>query len=191
MTETRTRRTGLNTRDLLTCAAFGVATALLLIALSTITATIAALSPPAYAFIGAYTAIAPMLSLRLIGTPGSATITALCCAIIAWPFSALGLLIFIALVCPAVAMDLAFLLRSRIGAEGALWLGAVAGGITIFALSLPVISPDHFTTATIVLTLVGRVVSYAAACWISLVLARALRAAGIRRRSPSSRAPRS
>jgi len=178
-------RQRLTTRDLLTCAVLGVATAVLMIAIAPTTAVVAAVSPPAYALIAGYSVIAPLLALRLMERSGVATITAFCCAIVTWPFTALGLLVFIALVGPAIAMDLAFLLRRRLGTGRAVWVSAGVGAIVIFFLSLPVFSPDHLTATILTLTLIARLASYALACWIALLLARALRAAGIARRTPT------
>ncbi|ALX65990.1 hypothetical protein [Microbacterium sp. XT11] len=177
------------TRDLLICAALGALTAMAVIALSSVLGTLAAASPPLYSLVGGYTAIAPLLALRLTGRRGAATITALCCALIAWPFSPLGVLLLAAVVAPAVAMDLLFGLRRRIGRRGALWLGAGAAALVIFALSLPIISPDQLTTTVVLLTLVGRLASYAIACALSGIVARALHRAGVRPPAPRGAEP--
>jgi hypothetical protein len=171
----------LTTRDLLVCAVLGAVTALATIALSPFLAATAVISPPLYALLSGYSAIAPLLALRLTGTAGSATITAACCALIAWPFSPLGLLLLVAQVAPAVAMDLVFAARRYLGAA-APWLAAVAGAVVVFALSLPIISPDQFTPAVIVLTLVGRLVSYGLACAAATGIDRGLTRAGVQRR---------
>lgn len=171
----------LSTRDLLVCAVLGAITAAAVIALAALMALIATVSPPLYALVGAYTAIAPLLALRLTGRTGTATVTALCCALIAWPFSTLGVLLLAALIAPALAMDLLFSLRGRIGARTALWSGAGLAAIVIFTLSLPVFSPEHLTPSVLVLTLVARLVSYAVACWLSGLVALALERAGVRR----------
>lgn len=171
----------LTTRDLLVCAVLGVLTGMATAFLASPMAAVATASPPLYALLGGYSAIAPLLALRLIAKPGAATVTALCGALIAWPFSALGMLLLVALLAPAAAMDLGYGLRSRIGERAALWTGAMAAALVIFALSLPVISPEQLTATTVVLTLVGRIVSYALACWLSGMIAASLAGAGVRR----------
>lgn len=171
----------LTTRELLVCAALGGLTAMTVVILGPTMAAIATLSPPLYALVGGYSAIAPLLALRIIGRRGAATVTALCCALIAWPFSTLGFLLLIALIAPAVAMDAVYLFRARIGERAALWAGAGAAAVVIFALSIPVISPEQLTSVVVALTLVGRLASYAIACGLSAVIARALARAGVRR----------
>jgi len=159
----------------------GVITALASIALSPFLAATAVASPPLYALLSGYSAIAPLLAQRLTGSTGSATITAACCAVIAWPFSPLGLLLLIAMIAPAAAMDAVHAARRVLGGTTP-WLAASAGAVVIFALSLPIISPDQFTPAVIGLTLVGRLASYALACAAALAIARALTRVGVRRR---------
>ena len=177
----RKRRAGpLSTRDLLICAVLGGLTAMATVALASAMATIATLSPPLYALVAGYTAIAPLLALRIVRRPGAAMVTALCCAIIAWPFNALGVLLLVALLAPALAMDAVYALRGRLGERAALWAGAGAAAVVIFALSLPVISPEQLTLTLVVLTLIGRLTSYAIACAVSGAIARALRRAGVR-----------
>lgn len=171
----------LTTRELLVCAALGGLTAMMVVILGPAMAAIATLSPPLYALVSGYSAIAPLLALRIIGRRGAATVTALCCGLIAWPFSALGVLLLIALIAPAVAMDAVYMLRARIGERTVLWAGAAAAALTIFALSIPVISPEQLTPIVVMLTLLGRLASYAMACGLSALIARALTRAGVRR----------
>lgn len=172
----------LTTRELLVCAVLGAVTALVAMALSQPLALTAAASPPLYALLGGYSAVAPLLALRMMGKPGAASVVALCAAIVAWPFSTLGLLLLIAYLGPALMMDLLFLvLRTRSPSLG-VWAAAGAGALVIFGLSIPIISPEQLTAVTVLLTFVFRLLSYAVACLLALMLYRALSRVGVRTR---------
>lgn len=173
-------RRRLTTRELLVCAVLGAVTALVAMALSQPLALTAAASPPLYALLGGYSAVAPLLALRLTGKPGAAAVTALCAAIVAWPFSTLGLLLLIAYIGPALAMDVLFLVLRGRAPRLAIWTAAGAGALVIFGLSIPIISPEQLTAVTVFLTLVFRVMSYGVACMLALLLHRGLARVGVR-----------
>lgn len=170
----------LTTRELLICAVLGAVTALAAMALSQPLAFTAAASPPLYALLGGYSALAPLLALRLTGKAGAASVTALCASIVAWPFSTLGLLLLIAYLGPALAMDLLFLLLRRHAQRVGFWAAVAAGALTIFGLSIPIISPEQLNGMTIALTFVFRLVSYGLAGAVALHLHRALTRIGVR-----------
>ena len=144
----------LSTRDLLVCAVLGVLTAGMMAALAVPLAATAAASPPLYALLGGYSAIAPLLALRLVRGTGAATIVAAVCSIIAWPFSPLGLLVAVAQLVPAVVIDLLYAAARRLGPAASSWVATAGGAVAVFVLSLAVFSPDHLTPALLALTLV-------------------------------------
>jgi hypothetical protein len=176
---------------LLQCAAFGAVAAIFLALLAPFTGTLALASPVAYAFVAGVHAVGPMLALRWTRVPGAAILTAAVAGLLAAPFTGLGLLLGIALVVPAAALEFVLALsRYRFDLSTIWYLAAATAGLTIFALSLPIIDEAILTPFVILGTLVCRVLSYSAAGWLAVWLEKALIRSGARRVLPSGRSHR-
>lgn len=167
---------------LLQCAAFGAIAAIFIVLLGPLTGTLALASPILYALIAGIHAVAPMLSLRWTRIPGAAILSAAVAGLLAAPFTGLGLLLGIALVVPAVALELVLALgRHRLERRSLWYLAAGVAGLTIFALSLPIIDAAILTPFVVWGTLIGRLLSYGLAAWLALWLEAALVRSGARR----------
>ncbi|SEB94540.1 hypothetical protein SAMN04489806_2195 [Paramicrobacterium humi] len=168
-------------RTLLVIAALGAVTAVILAALTPFTTAVAWTSPVAYAAVAGIHQILPTLAGLLTRWWGAIPLTAVIAAALAFPFSTLGILLFPALALPALAIGLAIKATGCRWASRSRWaLASLAGAIMIFALSLPIISPDLLTPTLIALVFVARVASALAATALALLLQRALHSAGIR-----------
>ena len=174
----RPRRARLTTRVLLTCAALGAVQAIASMLLSAATPAVAAASPPAYALLAGVHAIFPFLARRLTRTPWTVTITAGVAGALVWPVNAVGPLVLVVFLAGAASFD-AMLLRGRATVARMLVAAAVAG-VVLFAVSLPVFSPDHLTVPILALTLAGRIVGEAIGVIVAVVLGRGLAEAGVR-----------
>lgn len=139
-------------------------------------------SPVLYALVAGVHAVGPMLALRWTRAPGAAVLTAAFAALLASPFNGLGLLLTVALVAPAGALELVLMLGRHRFERTSLWyLGAATAGATIFGLSLPIIDEAVLTPFVVWGTLVGRLLSYTGAGWLSLWFEAALVRSGTRR----------
>lgn len=169
-----------STRSLLQCAALAAAGGLIVVLAGPLTTWIALLSAPLYAVVGSMHMLAPMIALRWTRLPWAATITALLGALIAMPFSVLGVLIVPALVLPALAIDAVVLLVRPRGRTAGLYAGALAGGFVIFVISFAVIPADEIGPGLVLALFVLRLASYAAAMRLSAAVVTGLRRAGVR-----------
>jgi hypothetical protein len=173
-----------STRSLLQCGAIAAAGGVLLILLGPVGTWAAVLSAPLYAVIGSLNLLSPMVALRWTGLPWAATLTAFFAGLLAMSFSVLGLLIIPALVLPALAIDgVALLLRRR--RTLALYAGAAAGGVVIFAVSFVVIPAEIVTPALVGTLFVLRVAAYIAVMRLAGWIAAALERAGVHPTRPS------
>jgi hypothetical protein len=169
---------------LLQCAAFGALTAVLIVALSPLTHTVALASPVLYSLVGSVSSLGPLIAVRWVRAPGALVLTALVASLLALPFTALGFLIVVALGLPALAGELV-LLASRFFSrprEGSWYLAAAAIAAVLFAISLAVIDPAVMSPWVVALTFVGRMLSVLVLAVVAVRVERALAAAGIRRR---------
>lgn len=169
---------------LLQCAAIGAVAAVLIVALTPVTSSLALLSPVLYAFVGSISSFGPLVAARWIRAPGSMLLTAVIAGVLAIPFTALGFLIVIALGLPALVGELVLLLGrfSRTRREAVWYLAAVAYAVTLFAISLPVIDPSVLSVWVVILTLLGRITSILVLAYLATRVERALARAGLRRR---------
>lgn len=71
---------------LLQCAAFGAVTAVISVAMSPLTSSVALASPIAYSVIGSVSSLVPLAAARWIRAPGSLLLTALIASLLALPF---------------------------------------------------------------------------------------------------------
>ncbi|MET0447322.1 MAG: ECF transporter S component, partial [Aeromicrobium sp.] len=90
-----------SSRALLTCAAIGALSGLLVIGLSPVTSALALLSPPLYALVASVHMLGPLLAAAWFRRPGAATLTALVSGLVALAATTLGPLLVLALVVPA------------------------------------------------------------------------------------------
>jgi hypothetical protein len=179
-----------STRSLLQCAAIAAAAAVVLVALSPLSTWLAVLSAPAYAAVGSLHALGPMIALRWTRLPWAATLTAFLASLIAMPFTALGFLLVPALVLPALAVDAVVLLVRPRGSRLGLYLGALAGGVVIFAISFVVIPVEAVHPGLVVTLLVVRLGAYALVMRLASAVSTGLVRAGVRPAADAG-APRS
>ncbi|WP_176141244.1 hypothetical protein [Agreia bicolorata] len=173
-----------STSMLLQCAAFGALTAVLIVAMSPITSSVALASPIAYSLVGSISSLGPLVAARWLRAPGSLLLTALVASLLALPFTALGFLIVVALGLPALTAELVLLAgrfysRPR---ERFWYLAAAALALVLFAISLVVIDPAVMSAWVVVFTFVGRMLSVLLLASLAVRIERALSRAGVRRR---------
>jgi hypothetical protein len=173
-----------STSTLLQCAAIGAVSAVLIVALSPVTYSLALLSPVLYAFVGSISSFGPLVAARWIRAPGSLLLTAVIAGVLAIPFTALGFLVVLALGLPALVGELVLLIGrfSRTRREAVWYLAAFAYAVTLFAISLVVIDPSVLSVWVVILTLLGRVTSILVLAYLATRVERALARAGVRRR---------
>lgn len=179
-----------STRSLLQCAAIGAATAVVIALLSPFSTWVAVLSAPLYAVVGSLHILGPMIALRWTRLPWATTLTALLAALIAMPFTTLGVLLIFALGLPALAIDVVVLVVRPRGRTLGLYVGALAGGLVIFAISFVVIPADVVHPALVAILLVLRLAAYATAMRLAQVVSTGLVRAGVRPASMSGPASR-
>lgn len=172
--------TGYSTRSLLQCAAIAAAAAIVLVATAPLMTWLAALSAPVYAVVASINILGPMIALRWTRLPWASTLTAFLAALIAIPFSALGILVVPALVLPALAIDAVVLLVRPRGRALGLYAGALAGGLVIFAISFVVIPADVVHPALVATLLVARLGAYAGVMRLARSVSTGLVRAGVR-----------
>jgi hypothetical protein len=183
----RPTRPRASTRTFLIIAAFGANGAILLAAIAPFTASLAAVSPPLYALVAGVHSVLPFTARRLLAFPAAATLVGLFVGVLAGPFSPIGLLVIVPLVSSGAAYDLTLALLRRwepagMAAEAPrLIAGAVSAG-ALFAVSLPVMSPEHLLPPVLLATLAARLAGQLLAVTVSGRLAILLRRAGIARR---------
>lgn len=170
------------TATLLQSAAFGATGAILLMALSPVTAAAAVANPIVYAAIAAASAIAPMLARQWTGAPGTASLTAGVTAGLTLAFTGLGPLILPALLAPAAAVDVVLWKELRPSAVRS-YVAALAAGLVIWAISFTVIAADILSPLLVVTLLGVRLSAYMAAMALARLLAKRLQLAGVRQRN--------
>jgi hypothetical protein len=173
-----------STSMLLQCAAIGAVSAVLIVALTPVTYSLALLSPVLYAFVGSISSFGPLVAARWLRAPGSMLLTAVIAGVLAIPFTPLGFLIVIALGLPALVGELVLLLGrfSHTRRETVWYLAVAVFALTLFAISLVVIDPSALSAWVVVLTLLGRLASLLVLAYLATRVERALARAGVRRR---------
>lgn len=168
----------MRTRQHLRIAAFGAVATIVVLLMGPLNTTLALVNPLLYAATATVTLFIPMVARLWAGTPFSASFCALLAGLIAAPFSALGFLLPVALVIPALFFD-AVLWRSREPSTGRLVGAAAAAAIAVWAISLPVIDPRLLSPGFVVLLALIRVGSYAVFSMLARSTAARLRRAGL------------
>jgi len=146
------------TSALLVSAAFGAVQALIFVMVVPVTSVLAVSSPPAYALVAAVHTAMPLLARVVTRTPGMATFAAFVTGLLTAAISPIGPLALVPLLCAAVTLDLVLPLRRgvRAGAPRILIAGAAAG-VVLFAVALPVFSPEHLVAPVLIATLAARI----------------------------------
>jgi hypothetical protein len=173
----------LSTRSLLIIAAFAALGALVLILIAPVTATLAALFPPAYALVAGVHSVLPFLARRLVGFAWATTVTCALVGILTIGFTPLGVLILVPLVITGLGFDLTLLLLGRRG-QVRPWhhvIAAVVTAVLLFVVSLPVMSPDDLAVPILLLTLLGRLAGQLAAVAAAWAMGTRVLKAGIMR----------
>ena len=179
----------LSTRSLLIIAAFGALGALLLILVAPLTATLAALFPPAYAVAAGMHSVLPFLARRLVGFAWTTTIAFSLVGILTIGFTPLGVLILVPLAITGLGFDVTLMLLGRRGPlrPSHHVVAAVVTAVLLFLVSLPVMSPRDLAAPILILTFVGRLIGQLAAAGIAwLIGGRVLRAGILRPHSLST-----
>ena len=160
------------------------AMAVIIVAMSPLTSSVALASPIAYSVIGSVSSLVPLAAARWIRAPGSLLLTALIASLLALPFTALGFLIVIALGLPALTAELVLLAgRFYVRAREPIWyLAAGALALVLFAISLLVIDSAVMSVWVVIFTFIGRMLSVLLLAVVAVRIERALSRAGIRRR---------
>lgn len=177
------------TRRLLQLAAFGSASALVVLLLTPFNTSLALLNPLVYAVTASLTLLLPFTARIWSGSPGAATGCAVLAGLLVAPVSALGFLLPLALAAPALCFDL--VLWNRTTPRRARLLAAAAtAGAAIWALSLPVIDPALLSGWFIAVLAALRLLSFAAMLLLARHLAAHLVRVGVHpqpvRRTPAS-----
>lgn len=181
----------MRTRRHLRIAAFGAVATLVVIVTGPLNTALALANPLLYAATATVSLFIPMVTRLWSETAFSASFCALLAGVIAAPFSALGFLLPIALVVPALCFDAA-LWRSRGPSVPRLALAAGIAGLAVWAISLPVIDSGLLSAGFILALACIRVASYVAGALLARFTALRLRAGGlIPERSAEIRSSRS
>ena len=189
MTETETRNRfvrRLPTRAILICAAFAALQTLVFFVVVPLTTALAVTAPPAYAVVAGIHSLMPFTARLVTGVPGTATITALITGLLTAALSPIGLLAAVPMLTAGIIFDAA-LLRRRAAGPMPLWrvmIGAVAAGIALFFVALPVFSSEHLVAPILAATVVGRIVGETATALVAFALTRALARGGLVRHGP-------
>lgn len=182
------------TRVLLTCAALAAVAVLVTLPLVPFLGLLAAASPPAYALLAGIHAVAPLVARRYTGVAGATILTSLLVGLVLAAFSPLGIVALVPLLAFALTVDGMLWLLARTGRrmlrpEARLLIAAAVSGLVLFAVSLPVFSPEHLAPGILVLTLACRVLAQTLAAVVALAIVRMLNRAGIRSRSAGADRP--
>lgn len=168
---------------MLVIAAFGALDAVLTAALAPATTSIALATPIGYALVGGIHLVLPLTAGILLRSWAAMPLTSFVTAALAFPFSVLGILLFPALILPSLAVGVTIRATGCRWASRGRWAVAVlSGAVTIYLISLTVISPDLFSAPLLIAVFAARLISTGAAATIAHALVAALTNAGIHAR---------
>jgi len=168
------------TAYLLTCAAIGVATGLLIIPATALSTALYPTAPPLSALTYAAWVVGYVLAMRLLERPGAALLTGLISGLVATPLSATGPAIIITNVMFAAIVELPFLLTLyRRWSAWLLYGGSVAGAALYSAWTVLAADMAAFPAWVLVAYVVATLVSAAVGAWLGILIADRLRRAGV------------
>ncbi|WP_336725073.1 ECF transporter S component [Cellulosimicrobium cellulans] len=176
-----TRRQSLTTRYLMTCAAIGAATGVLLVPANFVAAALASTVPVLYSAMLGLWIVGPVLALALVRRPGAAVLTMLVAGVIS-SASPLGASSILTCLMVGAALEVAFLVTLyRVWAP---WLFYVATFVfsALYTWSA-FVAFDAASMAPVVQVLIVALmmVSSLVGTWAGLLLARRLERAGVAR----------
>ncbi|WP_448235612.1 ECF transporter S component [Microbacterium paulum] len=170
------------TAYLLTCAAIGVATGLLIIPATAFSTATYATLPPVSALVAGAWVIGFVVAMRLIERPGAAVLTGLISGLVATPLSTTGPTIVITNVMFAAFIELPFLVTLyRRWSRGLYYAGASLLAAFYAVWTVTAANMQAFPVWVVVLYVVALFTSELGAVALGLVIADRLRAAGVAR----------
>lgn len=176
----RANRGRVTTAYLLTCAAIGVATGVLVIPATALSTALYLTAPPLSALTYAAWVIGYVLAMRLIERPGAALLTGLISGIVAMPLSASGPAIIITNLMFAAIVELPFLLTLyRRWSAGLLYTGSIAGAVLYSAWTVLAADMTAFPVWVLVAYVVATLASATLGAWLGILIADRLRNAGV------------
>lgn len=167
-------------------AAFAALQALLFFAVVPVTTMLAAAAPPAYAFVAGVHSLMPFLARLVTGVPGTATITAVITGLLTAALSPIGPLAAVPMVIAGAVFDAVMPWRTNRVRLRRVLVAAVAAGVALFIVSLPVFSSEHLVAPILLATLLCRVLGEAAAAVVAFVVTAMLARAGVVRQGRSA-----
>lgn len=171
-----------STAYLLTCAAIGVATGLLIIPATAASVALSPTLPPLAAITSFAWVIGFVIALRLLERPGAALLTGLISGLVAAPLSASGPAIVVTNLIFAFFVELPFLLTLYRRWHPALFYAGTAFAAVIYAVwSGLAADMVQFPTWVVVAYMVVTVASSLAGVWLGIVVADRLAQAGVAR----------
>lgn len=186
----RRRRIGAPTSYLLTCAAIGVATGLLIIPATALSTLLSPIAPPLSALTYGAWVIGFVIALRLLERPGAAIITGIVSGLIAAPLSATGPAIIITNVMFAFFVELPFLVTLyRRWPRWLFFTGTGAAAILYAFWASAAADMAAFPAWVVAVFIVITVASSLAGVWGGLIIADRLHATGAARASRRRRIP--
>ncbi len=180
-----------STAYLLTCAAVGVATGLLIVPATAVTTIAFPVAPPVSALMYAAWVIGFVVAMRLIERPGAALLTGLISGLVAAPLSVTGPAIIVTNLMTALVIELPFLLT--LYRRWSRWL--YYAGATVYAIGYSVVVVFAYDMLAFpvwvpVLHVAITVASAPLGTWLGIVIADRLARTGIarvaRRRAPDA-----
>jgi len=173
-----------STRVLLTCAALAAVGVVVGVPLAPFVGGLAAASPPAYALLAGVYGVMPLIARRLTGVAGTTTLTTFLVGLVLAAISPIGFLVLVPLLASALSIDgtlwvLARLRPAVASGTGRLLAAAGVSGVVLFAVSLPVFSPEDLAAPVLVATFCCRLIAQAAAAVVAIVVVALLRRAGV------------
>ncbi|GAB3598302.1 ECF transporter S component [Microbacterium tumbae] len=172
------------TRILLTCAAIGVATGILIIPATALSTFLSPIAPPLSALTYGAWVIGYVIALRLLEAPGVGILTGILSGLVAAPLSATGPAIVITNVMFAFFVELPFLVTLYrrwhrwmyyTGTGLASVLYAIWAGFAADMAAFPSWVIGTFIVVTVLASLIG--------VWLGIVIADRLRRAGVAQRA--------
>lgn len=171
----------LTTRFLMTCAAIGAATGVLLVPANFLSTPLAATAPMAYAPLVGLWIIGPVLALALLRRPGAAVLTTFVAGVVS-SASPVGAWSIVTCLMVGAALEVAFLVtRYRVWSPWLYYVTALVFGSLYVASGWAAFHMAAMAPAVLVTFVVLMIGSMLVCTWLGLFLARRLARAGVAR----------